>query len=64
MWRTWNTSATWWHHRSRVVLVALAVCVSACTGPGHSSSAPSGHSPEGGYAEPMLSEDGDGGSGM
>jgi hypothetical protein len=64
MWQTWNTSATWWLHRTWVVLAALALCMSACTGPGHSRSAPSAHSPEVGHAGPMLSGDGDGGSGM
>jgi hypothetical protein len=61
---TWDTSAAWWNHRTWVVLVAPASCVSARTGPGHSSSAPSAHSPEGGRAGPKLSGNGDGGNGM
>jgi hypothetical protein len=64
MTQTWNTLSTWWKYRTRVVLVALALWVSACTGPGHSTSAPSAHSPEGGQARPKLSGNGNGGSGM
>jgi hypothetical protein len=62
--QTWNPIRTWWKHVIQVLLVVLVLCVSACTGPGHSTSAPSPHSPEGGHAEPMLSGDGNGGSGM
>jgi hypothetical protein len=64
MWRTWNTSSTWWHHALRVTLVAGVLFVSACTGPDHSPPAPSAHSPDGGHEGSKLSEDGDGGSGM
>jgi hypothetical protein len=64
MWQTWNTSSTGWYYALRVMLVAGVLFVSACTGPGHSSSVPSAHSPEGSRAEPMLSGDGDSGSGM
>jgi hypothetical protein len=64
MWRTWNTSSPWRSHLIRVLVVALAFCVSACTGPGDSSSAPSAHSPEGGHTGPLFSGNGNGGSGM
>jgi hypothetical protein len=64
MWQPWNTSSTWRNHLMRGVLVALVLCMSACTAPGHSGSAPSAHSPEGGRAGPVLSGDGNGGSGM
>jgi len=48
MTQTWNALCTWWNHVIGVLLAALVLCVSACTGPGHSSSVPSTHSPEGG----------------
>jgi hypothetical protein len=64
MTQLWNTSSTWWNDLTRAVLVALALCVSACTGPGYSTSVPAAHSPEGGHAEPMPSGNGNGGNGM
>jgi hypothetical protein len=64
MWPTWNTLAAGWTDVMRVVLVAVVVFVAACTGRAHSSSAPSGHAPEGGRAGPLTSGDGDGGDGM
>jgi hypothetical protein len=64
MWRTWNTLPAGWTYVMRVTLVAVVLFVAACTGPGHSSSVPSAHSPEGGLAGPLTSGNGDGGSGM
>jgi hypothetical protein len=61
---TWNSTRTWWNRARQMLLVALVLCVSACTTLGHSNSAPSAHSPEGGHEGPKLSGDGDGGSGM
>jgi hypothetical protein len=62
--QTWNPIRTRWNRVMRVLLVALVLCVAACTGPGHSGSAPSAYSPEGGRAGPKLSGNGNGGSGM
>jgi hypothetical protein len=39
--QTWNPLRTWWNHVMRVLLVALVLCASACTGPGHFGSEPS-----------------------
>jgi hypothetical protein len=64
MWPTWNTLPPAWTYVMRVVLIAVVLFVAACTGPAHSNSAPSAHSPERGHAGPMLSGDGDDGSGM
>jgi hypothetical protein len=55
---------THWYHVVRVLLITLVLCVSACTGPGHSTSVPSAHSREGGRAGPKLSGNGNGRSGM
>jgi hypothetical protein len=52
MWQPWNTVRTWWKHVMRVVVVAVVVCVSACTTPTGSSSNPSGQPPEGGPVRP------------
>jgi hypothetical protein len=41
MWPTWRTIPIRWHHIMRVMVVFVAFFVSACTGPGHSSSNPS-----------------------
>jgi hypothetical protein len=61
MWPTWNTVRTWWHHVMLLVLVAVVLCVSACTTPGRSSSTPAALSPEGGLTGPMIQGDGNGG---
>jgi hypothetical protein len=57
---TWNTVPTWWKHVMRVVLVAMVLCVSACTTPGRSGSTPAALPPEGGYAGPPDSGNGGG----
>jgi hypothetical protein len=64
MWPTWNTLLAAWTYVMRVVLVAVVLFGAACTGPAHSSSAPSAHSAEGGHGGPKLSGNGNGGSGM
>jgi hypothetical protein len=64
MWPTWNLLPARWPYVMRVMMVSLALSVSACTAPGHSSSGPAAHSPDGGLAGPLTSGDGDGGSGM
>jgi hypothetical protein len=64
MWPTWNTLPAGWPYVMRIVLVAVVLCVSACTTLGHSSSNPSTHSSEAGHAGPKLSGNGNGGSGM
>ena len=64
MWLTRKILPTRWRLDMRVGLIAVVLCVSACSGPGASTSNPSGLSPEGGSAGPMISGDGDGGSGM
>jgi hypothetical protein len=61
---TANTLPAGWTYLMRVMMVSLALLVSVCTAPGHSSSTPSAHSPEGGRAGPMIQGDGDGGDGM
>jgi hypothetical protein len=60
MWPTWNSVSTRWHHILRVMVVSVALCVSACTGPGHSSSTPSANPSLGGYAGPKDSGNGNG----
>jgi hypothetical protein len=62
--QTWNPLRTWWNHVMRVLLVALVLCASACTGPGRSTSEPSAMPPDGGYAGMTNSEKGDSDSGM
>jgi hypothetical protein len=57
---TWNTLPVGWTYMMRVVLVSIALFVSACTAPGHSISNPSGIPSEGGYAGPKGSGNGDG----
>jgi hypothetical protein len=54
MWYTWNTLPTGWKHIMRVVLVAVVLCVAACTTLGGSSSTPSGQPPEGGQVGPRV----------
>jgi hypothetical protein len=58
---TLNTLPAWWNRVMRVALVFMVLLVSACTGPGHSSSNPTGMPPEGGYAGPKDSSNGGGG---
>jgi hypothetical protein len=60
MWPIWNTVPTRWPHVIRVTVVAVALCVSACTGPGHSTPTPSANPSEGGYAEPKSQGNGGG----
>jgi hypothetical protein len=62
--QTWNPLRTWRTHVIRVVLIAVAWCVSACTILGPPSSNPSAIPPDGGYAGTTNSGNGDGGSGM
>jgi hypothetical protein len=57
----WNTVPTWWKHVMRVVLIAVVLCVSACTTPGRSSSTPGALSPDGGQAGAVGSGNGGGG---
>ena len=38
---TWNDLPKWWHRVMLMVLVSVALCISACTAPGQSSSTPS-----------------------
>jgi hypothetical protein len=64
MWPTRTILPTQWRHVLRVLVVFLALFVSACTGPGHSGLTPSAHSLEGELAGPMIQGDGDGGNGM
>jgi hypothetical protein len=47
MWPALKVLPVWWTRVMLVVLVSVVCFISACTGPGHSSSAPSAHSPEG-----------------
>jgi hypothetical protein len=61
MWPTWNTVFTCWKHSMRVGLIAVVVCVSACSGPGRPGSTPAAHSPDAGQAGAAAS--GDGGNG-
>jgi hypothetical protein len=56
----WNALPVGWTYMMRVVLVSIALFVSACTAPGHPISNPSGIPSEGGYAEPKGSGNGDG----
>jgi hypothetical protein len=44
-----NTAPAWWNCIMRVVLVSVALFVSACTSPGRTSSNPSALFLEGGY---------------
>jgi hypothetical protein len=64
MWLTRQLFPAGWAHRLRVMMVALALSMSACTAPGHSSSTPAVHSPDDEPTGQMLQGDGDGGSGM
>jgi hypothetical protein len=61
MWPTWNTLPAGWTHAMRVVLVFVALCMSACTALSHSSSNPSDMPSDRGYVGPMIQGDGDGG---
>ena len=61
MWHTWITFPRRWRHVIRMVLVAVVVCVSACSGPGRSGSTPAALSPDAGQAGAAGS--GDGGNG-
>jgi hypothetical protein len=61
MWPTWNTLPAEWTHVIRVVLVSVVLCVSACTGPTHSSSPRSEMPSEGEYGRSKTS--GNGGNG-
>jgi hypothetical protein len=63
MWPTWGTLPPWWHHVMRVVLVVVALCLSAsaCTTSGRSGSTPAALPHEGGYVGPRDSgKSGDG----
>ena len=53
MWKPWNSVPTWWKHVMRVVVVAVVLCVSACTTPNGSSSNPSGQPRDGGPVRPQ-----------
>jgi hypothetical protein len=53
MWPIWKGFPTWWNHLMQVLLLAVVLCISACTAPGHSRSTPSALSPEGGSAGPQ-----------
>jgi hypothetical protein len=64
MWLTQQLFPAGWAHRSRVLVVALVLSMSACTVPGHSSSTPATHPPNGEPTGQMLQGDGDGGGGM
>jgi hypothetical protein len=52
---SWNTLPLGWTYMMRVVLVSIALFVSACTAPGHPISNPSDILSEGGYAGPKGS---------
>jgi uncharacterized protein YbdZ (MbtH family) len=60
MWPTWKALPAGWTYVMRVVLVSTALCVSACSAPGHSISNPSGMPSEGGYAGPKDPGNGNG----
>jgi hypothetical protein len=64
MWPTRKILPSRWHHVMQVLLVFVALTVSGCIAPSHSSSPPSVYSPEGGLAGPITSGDGDDGIGM
>jgi hypothetical protein len=51
---TWISLPAGWTHVMRVVLVAVVLCMSACTTPGGSRSTPSGQPPEGGQVRPGV----------
>jgi hypothetical protein len=57
---TWNMLPVGWTLMLRVGVVAIALCVSACTAPGHSRSNPSGIASDGGYAGPKDAGNGNG----
>ena len=61
MWPTWNTLPAGWTHVIRVLLVAAALCLSACTAHRQSISNPSGTPAEGEYAGPKDTGSGNGG---
>ena len=61
---TLNTVPAWWNRVMRVALVFMVLWASACTGPGHASSAPSAMPSEGGHAGSKHSGNGNGGNGM
>ena len=54
MWPLLNTVPAWWNGIMRVVLVSVALFVSACTTPGRASSNPSALFLEGGYMGPGV----------
>jgi hypothetical protein len=54
--QTWNPIPTRWNRVMRVLMVALVLCVSACTTPGGSSSTPAGQPAEGGAGEAAGSQ--------
>jgi hypothetical protein len=60
MWPIWNTVSTRRHDIIRVTVVAVALCLSACTGPGYSNPTPSANPSDGGYAGPKTSGNGNG----
>jgi hypothetical protein len=66
MWPTWNLLPVpaRWTYVMRVMMVSLALSVSACTAPGHSLPNPPAHSGNEGLGGPLTSGDGDGGNGM
>jgi hypothetical protein len=53
-----------WPYVMWVMMVSLALSVSACTARGHSLPNPPTHSADEGLAGPLTSGDGDGGNGI
>jgi hypothetical protein len=64
MWPTWTLLPARWTYAMRVMVVSLALSVSACAAPGYPLPNSPAHSADEGPARPLTSGDGDGGNGM